>query len=221
MMKQLQKQLLEGARLPTPQLAAQEAAVHATASWSSEAMLRLEPEQPQSWFLAATLHTERQRPASMREALEMNFRAIQLAQQQRSSLWVIKAGFSAVMMVAGQRTCRCADVDRPTLESALALAQQLPSELKRCRRVLPEVWVKQAEALVAASQVYAATIQGHLEQLLQTGTGAGSSGVGTAGNDSLSLKEVQAMAAAASQSRMRSEGTGAASATAAAGKQWA
>lgn len=105
MMKQLQKQLLEDARLPTPQLAAQEAAVHATASWSSEAMLRLEPEQPQSWFLAATLHTERQRPASMREALEMNFHAIQLAQQQRSSLWVIKAGFSAVMMVAGQRTC--------------------------------------------------------------------------------------------------------------------
>jgi hypothetical protein len=192
--RQWQKQQLDGEDVTSPLLEAQEAAVREVASWSSEAMLRLEPEQPQSWFLAAAQQTDRHRPESLCEALEMNARAIQLAQQQRSNLWVLQAGTQALMLVAVKGSYT--DVDRATLESALALVQQLPSELKRCRWVLPEAWVKLAEALVATSQDYAAIIQGNSQRLLHTGSGTGSSSASTAGNDSLSLKEVHSRAAA-------------------------
>ena len=135
--QQLQRQLYGGAgAAATPLLAAQEAAEREVASWSSEAMLRLEPEQPQSWSLAAAQTAEQQRSASLREALEMSQRAVQLAQQQRSNWWVMEAGAQILKLVAVEGSCT--DVDRATLEAALALAQQLPTELQRCRRVLPE-----------------------------------------------------------------------------------
>jgi hypothetical protein len=61
-------------------------------------MLRLEPDQPQSWTTAAL----QQLPphAHPQQAAEMYLRAFQLAQQQRSDWWMIQAGSSAVVQAA-------------------------------------------------------------------------------------------------------------------------
>lgn len=64
----------------------------------SAAMLRLGPDQPQSWTTAAL----QQLPphAHPQRAAEMYLRAFQLAQQQRSDWWMIQAGSSAVVQAA-------------------------------------------------------------------------------------------------------------------------
>jgi hypothetical protein len=129
----------------------------------SEAMLRLEPDQPQSWTTAAVQqlppHTHAQR------AVEMYLHAFQLAQQQRSNWWTLQAGASAVIHAAQY----CFQLNAATLEAALETMQHLEPALQRCRRLLPTMWAKHIEAMAVAAQGCAARIQKHLQdwQLLQ------------------------------------------------------
>jgi hypothetical protein len=93
------------------QLAA--ASGRAAAERSSEALLRLEPEQPQSWSLAALQHMTPH--GNEQRALEMLLCAFRLAQQQRSDWWMMQAGGLAVSLGAAYH----AEYGAAMLKSAL------------------------------------------------------------------------------------------------------
>ena len=143
-----------------PGRAAQEAI-----SLSCEAVLRLEPEHPQSWVLVV-------KDTGLAQSVQMFLHAVQLAQQQRSDWWVIRADGVAMSLAATGR----AFLSRTTLEATLAAAQQMPAALQRCRGLLPEAWAEKAKALVQMSSAQAAIVSQHLQRLQQDSTDdAGSS----------------------------------------------
>jgi len=82
-------------------------------------------------------------------AVELFLGCSQQAQQQRCDYTVASAGMYALAMVASDvsRTCSAA-----VQGSALAAFQQAEAALRRCKRVLPQPWLAQAEVVLREMQ---------------------------------------------------------------------
>ena len=191
--------------LPPP--AEQHAAAQEALRWSSEAMLRLEPQQPQSWGLG-WMQKLASSQASSQEAMEMILRAFQLAQQQRSDWWVIQAGSTAMMLAATEAAFT--NPNPATLEAALAVVPHLEPALQRCRRLLPEHWVRHVELQVQATQKHAAMVQGGVQSLQQTrgSTAGGRAAGGGAAESSAGAQVLQSYEAILEQRSCRCHGCG-------------
>lgn len=152
----------------TPQLASWPAAepLRACMAASSEALLALQPENPNSWLMASggTLAAGQQTATGQRQialAVERLLHGAELAQQQRADVaFAICASNAAVMLAAqlGQEE-RCA-LPSSLVERALAAAAEVEPAVKRASRLLPASWVQPLQPLLQAVQSILAAASG-------------------------------------------------------------
>lgn len=148
-----------------------------------EAVLQLEPDNPQGhmeaarfWDTAAS-HTPWQAwevpPQPPQRVVDAYLRAVSLGQQRGSDWWVARCA-PAALLACGR------DVSRASKAAAAAAVRQAQPALKRCKKVLPDQWIKSAECLLVQTPTTLARIEADL------GVAEGQAGAGTGGSSASS-----------------------------------
>ena len=117
---------------------------------AAERLLRLEPANPKSWGVAAEAAQDQQC------AVERYLRAVELAQQQGSDWWVAQ-GSAQAMGSAGDALD--AGAPRATAMAALAAAEQFQPALRRCKRLLPALWLQSLTTMAGVMPQAAAMVR--------------------------------------------------------------
>lgn len=136
--------------------AARQAEVQAAAVRSADALMRLWPDNPKSFATASETLTCVGQPERVPGIL---LRVCQLAQRQRSALYLVFAGSSALgNATSGGGYTAEMSVCLRHLEAGLAaykLSQRELAQMPRTRKLLPEIWVTRVEEMAARVAVVA------------------------------------------------------------------
>ncbi len=142
------------------QMAAALLSLHAQMAGSCQALLALQPENPNSWLLASNsslvggaLDTSGEGQVL---AVECLLRGAELAQQQRADVAFSICACNAAIMVA----TRGHAVPANLAEQALAVASEAAAATKWARRLLPASWVEPMQPLLQAVQHMLAAASG-------------------------------------------------------------
>lgn len=131
----------------------------ATQQEAANALVQLAPDSPFSWHQAGMAEARPER------RMEMNRRALQLAQQQRSDFHIILCGLDCFNDVFPQSDLlHNVAPPRATLEAAAALFAEAVAAHRRCARLLPEAWVQALGFVIKAAQPYHQLVQAALQQ---------------------------------------------------------
>ena len=122
--------------------AGQLATLKAVAASSAQAMRQLEPSNPHSHVAAAeALQVDCHRQQTQ-QRVEFYLRAFELAQQQRSDYWTAVGAVNAFFVAT---FCPLEDGHSALAAAVAAFEQAAEAALRRCKRLLPEQWVRPLE----------------------------------------------------------------------------
>ena len=122
--------------------AGQLATLKAVAASSAQAMRQLEPSNPHRHVAAAeALQVDCHRQQTQ-QRVEFYLRAFELAQQQRSDYWTAVGAVNAFFVAT---FCPLEDGHSALAAAVAAFEQAAEAALRRCKRLLPEQWVRPLE----------------------------------------------------------------------------
>jgi hypothetical protein len=130
---------LDFAMLAKQPSAEQLAVLKAAAAISAQTMRQLEPNNPKSHFKAASALVYEATVRDFKQAVQGFLRAFELSRQQRSDYWSVQSAVNALSFA----TTRPSEVGHSALAATVAAFEQTAeAALRRCKRLLPEVWVR-------------------------------------------------------------------------------
>ena len=130
---------LDSAMLAKQPSAEQLAVLKAAAAISAQTMRQLEPNNPKSHFKATSALVYEATVRDFKQAVQGFLRAFELSRQQRSDFWSVQSAVNALSFA----TTRPSEVGHSALAAAVAAFEQTAeAALRRCKRLLPEVWVR-------------------------------------------------------------------------------
>jgi len=115
-------------------LTASQAAFQAAADASVAALLALEPDKPWGWH-AKVLHLRSRNPE---ESVQAGLRCFRLGKQQGSDWYVAQGAVDAMNLCSA----KCLGVSPQLRRAAEEAFQEAKPALRRCKRLLPDGWVK-------------------------------------------------------------------------------
>lgn len=115
-------------------LTASQAAFQAAADASVAALLALEPDNPWGWH-AKVLHLRSRNPE---ESVQAGLRCFRLGKQQGSDWYVAQGAVDAMNLCSA----KCLGVSPQLRRAAEEAFQEAKPALRRCKRLLPDGWVK-------------------------------------------------------------------------------
>ena len=117
----------------------QRAELAAAAASSARAMRQLEPGNPKTHVVAASALRFDTAMCNHKQTVQLYLRAFELAQQQRSDIWSANSAVNALCLA----TQHPSEVGHSALARAVAAFEQMDeAALRRCKRLLPELWVQ-------------------------------------------------------------------------------
>jgi hypothetical protein len=141
--------------------------VKAAAAWCAQTLCQLEPNNPKTLVGTATALRVDLTVRSYKQAAQSFLRAFELAQQQRSDFWSAHSAASATCLA----TYHPFEVGHSTLAAAVAAFEQTAeAALRRCKHLLPEVWVRPLATTVEVARPLLPGAHKQLRLLLQQGS---------------------------------------------------
>ena len=135
----------------------------------AQAMRQLEPSNPKSHIEAVGALWLDTSVRQGKQAVKFQLHAFELAQQQCSDYWTIWSAATALTTAALQPL----EVGHSGLAAALAACEQTAeAALRRCKRLLPEVWVRQLEGQMAVARPLLPGAHRQLQLLQQQASGS-------------------------------------------------
>ncbi|KAL4443878.1 hypothetical protein ABPG75_011615 [Micractinium tetrahymenae] len=146
-----------------------EAQMRTLAAGAGAALLAQAPDSPKACLLAAYCALAADGSfsggaAARRRALQLYRRAHELARQQRSDYFRVRAACGWLMLAATATNVGSA-TQASHLDAALAAHQRASSALRRCSRVLPLVWVSTLKGSMAIASQLQPSAEAQLRQL--------------------------------------------------------
>jgi hypothetical protein len=177
--------------LPQP-TAEQLAELKAAAAWCVQTLRQLEPNNPKTHYAAVDAQRLDLAKRDYKQAAKCHLRAFELAKQQRSDAWMIHSASNWLVLAA----CHPLDVGHSTA----AFEQTAEAALRRCRRLLPEVWV---QGMIVELDMARSVLPGAREQLqlLQQQQQARRRGPAVTGSEALLVSAAAQVAALREQAK--------------------
>ncbi|KAL4440155.1 hypothetical protein ABPG75_003156 [Micractinium tetrahymenae] len=157
-------------------------ALQGVAEEAAAEALQLEPDSPKVHLAVGNVLTV---PGKHQRAMDHYLRCAELAQQQGSDLFTAAAGIQAVILI-GPELSRSATsggrfpVSRASMQAALEAFRQAEPALKRCKRLLPQGWVAEYEAMLPMARGARQAAQLRLQRWQVEGEQAATDSIGSA-----------------------------------------